>query len=455
MAVDDSVSLQHPSAPASLSSDMHPHSNSEHILAILLGAALALVLVGVCLCFARRFLRLRDQRQQLQQLQQQQQRVSRSPSLSLSMSSSSSHSHPPPLAPMTELLHHPLQQHHQHHQQQQHQLSSTSLFSTTVASGVNSIRPFSSPSSPHPPSSAITSTAAAASTTTVPMASISIPMDLPLSNLSTLHPSAGSPSSSSSIPWMTSATSTQHNSNNNNSNTSLSESPSSSGFSLVRFFSRRASQKAPAQRQSSLRAIYLHPQRAKPAEDRTLQKRPISTTSSSDGYYWSEGGPSTMKERSADGFPIITLTSPTNSESSIPRHEDYAPSFSGQQDNTDSPYASATAAAAASTSSGSRPLWRAGAMESLDSSTPSRRRSSEKSLMPESPEYQPPNPLIPSHMFLHPLTTYTRPIASPPQTKASPTPPSSSSRSDFPPTYEEALDAGASSSCGRPPGEHS
>ncbi|KAG0264578.1 hypothetical protein BG011_006564 [Mortierella polycephala] len=91
---------------------------------------------------------------------------------------------------------------------------------------------------------------------------------------------------------------------------------SASGFSLARFFSKHSSPSTPAK---AGRDVYLHNSRSSQyIVDMSSQKTPSvtsSTRSSSRDYTWDLSLPS--KEGSKGMFPIITLTSPTNSEASI------------------------------------------------------------------------------------------------------------------------------------------
>ncbi|KAG0049805.1 hypothetical protein BGZ83_005393 [Gryganskiella cystojenkinii] len=283
------------------------------------------------------------------------------------------------------------------------------------------------------------------SSTTAALLSASIVIESHSPSTMSASNTSFTPSSSGSIPWPAAATG----------------SSDSSGFSFTRFFSRRASQKAPMRggegaggvsRNSSMRGVYLH---------RPLQKRPTSSsTSSSYGDYREDASSGVRKERSPDGFPVITLTSPTNSETSIPRREDYsmaAPEITPVSD-FGGPSAARATEEAATPATSSSPSWLVD--PDMTHNNKSSTATMEKTLFPtESPRYQPQHPMIPQHMFLHPLSTFKRAPSLPPPSSSSPTrvssetlssqtnnPSSPTSRTDFPPTYEEAVDAGASSS---------
>ncbi|KAF9956358.1 hypothetical protein BGZ72_002837 [Mortierella alpina] len=168
---------------------------------------------------------------------------------------------------------------------------------------------------------------------------------------------------------------------------------------------------------------------------------PVSTRSTSHDYCW---GDVHSKEYSKDGFPVITLTSPTNSESSIP-----IPVAS-----TDTTGASSSTA---STSSTRMPLPEQSAPGFFHDHALSKTASlkdMDETLAPVSEDKGSPTPSIyaadprdlhlvrqsvPQHMLLHPSSSHNR---IPRFEKQTPAPPSTSppSLTDFPPTYEEAVD---------------
>ncbi|KAK3828205.1 MAG: hypothetical protein J3Q66DRAFT_322081 [Benniella sp.] len=221
------------------------------------------------------------------------------------------------------------------------------------------------------------------------------------------------------------------------------------GFSLARLLG-----KSKASTSKGGSSIYLHHHHYH--HDRSLQKTPSltpSTRSSSHNYFWDLA--SSGKERTKDGFPVITLTSPTNSELSIPlpsQDDSMAISVHG----TDLHYESSSSKAPCSSASVFPQC-----IITLDSSSDTLASSSSSppiSLqVPPHLTEQPspsmsakglpypyiPQQSVPQHMLLHPSFAYNRGSRSEKQT----VPPSQTSvPTDFPPTYEEAIDGAGPSS---------
>ncbi|KAF9185574.1 hypothetical protein BGZ51_002558 [Haplosporangium sp. Z 767] len=201
---------------------------------------------------------------------------------------------------------------------------------------------------------------------------------------------------------------------------------STSGFSLVRFFSKHSS---PSTSVKAGRGVYLHSSRSSQyIVDMSSQKTPSVTSSArspSRDYTWDLSLPS--KEDSKGMFPIITLTSPTNSEVSIaiPLQEEPQAAFINSDTEP------------STSSSGSQPsvTMSLGVMKQQDAS-------SSMSAKTYSSPYQL-EQSVPQHMLLHPSASYSRPTRL--SEKQAPLPPSSTP-TDFPPTYEEAVDASDSRS---------
>ncbi|KAI8598246.1 hypothetical protein EDD21DRAFT_383009 [Dissophora ornata] len=242
-------------------------------------------------------------------------------------------------------------------------------------------------------------------------------------------------------------------------------STATAAFNIARFF---AKQSGSSSASKGGRSVYLHQ-----GQDHSLQKTPSatpSTRSSTNDYFWDLSH--SRKERSKDGFPVITLTSPTNSETSIPMSHLEEPQISFLYSAERSP-SSTSLPAVASSSSAAPSLHAEGTRIDLPnapvvSSLLSSSSSSSSSPTSSPPLIQPPEQgssssslhierhhqnlyilqqSVPQHMLLHPSYTYSRP---PQLEKQAPTP-TSLTLADFPPTYEEAIDgAGPSNSVGPP-----
>ncbi|KAI8345863.1 hypothetical protein B0O80DRAFT_262146 [Mortierella sp. GBAus27b] len=220
---------------------------------------------------------------------------------------------------------------------------------------------------------------------------------------------------------------------------------SSTGFSLARLLGKS---KMGSKGASS---VYLHHH-----FDHSLQKTPSltpSNRSSSHGYFWdlSSNGKKYIKDK--DGYPVITLTSPTNSETSIPlaSHDDTL-AISGH-----GTYGSSSSKGSSSSASALQ------CITTLESASYSLAGSSSSS-PPESPPptvHQPSSSYmfhqaVPQHMLLHPSFAYNKESRCEKQVAVLPSQ-TSHSMTDFPPTYEEAVDgAGPSttaSTCSRSSGQ--
>ncbi|KAF9985499.1 hypothetical protein BGZ75_002946 [Mortierella antarctica] len=222
---------------------------------------------------------------------------------------------------------------------------------------------------------------------------------------------------------------------------SSSRSPSSSavvGFSLARLFVRQPRARGADE---SGKSVYMH--HKDPLQDWRSQKTPspVLTRSSSHDYCW---GDLHSKEYTKDGFPIITLTSPTNSESSIP-----IPVV------TTEPIGASTSTAG--TSSICMPMSEqppSGFLHHQVVSNSALLKDMDETVAPvfedkgsptssidaaDRPNLYILRPSVPPHMLLHPSSTYNKLPRFEKQALAPPST-SPSSLTDFPPTYEEAVD---------------
>ncbi|CAO3571786.1 unnamed protein product [Mortierella alpina] len=204
-------------------------------------------------------------------------------------------------------------------------------------------------------------------------------------------------------------------------------SPSTSavaGFSLARLFVRQPRERGAGE---SGKSVYMH--QKDPLEDWRSQKTssPVSTRSSSHDYCW---GDLQSKEYTKDGFPVITLTSPTNSESSIPIPIPIPVAATGRSASSSTGSTSSNPMPLSEQStSGLYVVSQTAALKDMDrdSTTPSIYAADHQNLYISRPS-------VPQHMLLHPSSTYSRLPRSEKQTLATP------SLTDFPPTYEEAVD---------------
>ncbi|KAK3815714.1 MAG: hypothetical protein JOS17DRAFT_410214 [Linnemannia elongata] len=197
------------------------------------------------------------------------------------------------------------------------------------------------------------------------------------------------------------------------------------GFSLVRLLTKHSSSGSTSSKPKAYQISH-----SRTGKDPSLQKTP-STRSSNYDYDWDLSDFS--KERTKDGFPVITLTSPTSSEVSIPfisLDEQPASTSSSSslyptnpQPRSLSPLTAIPPAITVGTSTENYSGVGNGSAPANSTLAPA----------PSSPQQS-----IPEHMLLHPSSSLNiRRFV-----KQEPAPPTTSpSMADFPPTYEEALDS--------------
>ncbi|KAF8933446.1 hypothetical protein BGZ47_010864, partial [Haplosporangium gracile] len=195
------------------------------------------------------------------------------------------------------------------------------------------------------------------------------------------------------------------------------------GFSLVRLLTKHSSSGGTS---SKPRVHQFSHSRS--GKDPSLQKTPSARSSNYD-YDWDLSDFS--KERTKDGFPVITLTSPTSSEVSIP--------FTSLDEQ---PASTSSSSALRPTNPEPRSL---SPFTTIPPATTAVSRTenhfgdengsapTNSSMAPASSQQS-----IPEHMLLHPSSSINiRRLV-----KQEPAPPTTSpSMVDFPPTYEEALDS--------------
>ncbi|KAK3847085.1 MAG: hypothetical protein J3R72DRAFT_431816 [Linnemannia gamsii] len=178
-------------------------------------------------------------------------------------------------------------------------------------------------------------------------------------------------------------------------------------------------------------------------KDLSLQKT-SSTRSSAYDYDWDLSDFS--KQRTKDGFPVITLTSPTSSEVSIPFNSlDEQPASASSssalypshpEPRSLSSLTSILPGTTVTTTTITTSNTSGGSVANLRGDGQSEGAPANSTLTPSHTPLS--QPFIPEHMLLHPSSSFniSRFV------KQEPTPPTSSpSMADFPPTYEEALDA--------------
>ncbi|KAG0295350.1 hypothetical protein BGZ97_004839 [Linnemannia gamsii] len=199
------------------------------------------------------------------------------------------------------------------------------------------------------------------------------------------------------------------------------------GFSLVRLLTKNSSSGGT----SSKPRVYQF-SHSRSGKDLSLQKTP-STQSSTYDYDWDLSDFS--KERTKDGFPVITLTSPTSSDVSIP--------FISLDQQ---PASTSSSSALSPTNPEPRSL---SPLTTIPPAAISVATTENHSGNPEydsaptnstlAPALLPHQQSIPEHMLLHPSSSIN--IRRFVKQEPAPLPTTAPSMADFPPTYEEALDA--------------
>ncbi|KAF9541585.1 hypothetical protein EC957_002954 [Mortierella hygrophila] len=197
------------------------------------------------------------------------------------------------------------------------------------------------------------------------------------------------------------------------------------GFSLVRLLTKNSSSGG-----TSSKPLAYQFSHSRSGKDPSFSKTP-STQSSNFDYDWDLSDFS--KERTKDGFPVITLTSPTSSEVSIPFISlDEQPASTSSSSGL---YPTNPESRSLSPLTNVPPAITTGTSTENHSGDENGSAPTNSTLAPAPPS---PQQSIPEHMLLHPSSSLNirRSV------KQEPAPPTTSlSMADFPPTYEEALDS--------------
>ncbi|KAF9116406.1 hypothetical protein BGX27_002765 [Mortierella sp. AM989] len=256
-----------------------------------------------------------------------------------------------------------------------------------------------------------------------------------------LHQPSESPSSLSSFTRISSTSpemiSIPSSSSSSSPRIATMRSTSAVGFSLARFFSKQSTASTSAKDGQN---VYLH------GRDYSLQKTPSAPSSLNDYYYWDFS--QTGKDCTKDEFPVITLTSPTNSESSIAFLPQPPPSSPPPQDDVKAAVECRIDCSSSSACSSTSPSFNFISSEGDNHSGISsfilqvEDSSSSSSSSPKSLQNHPylVQQSVPQHMLLHPSYSYTKPIQFEKQ-QSTLSSSSAGTPTDFPPTYEEAVDS--------------
>ncbi|KAG0275736.1 hypothetical protein BGZ96_003673 [Linnemannia gamsii] len=195
------------------------------------------------------------------------------------------------------------------------------------------------------------------------------------------------------------------------------------GFSLVRLLTKHSNSGGT----SSKSRVYQFSQ-SRSGKDTSLQKTP-STRSSTYDYDWDLSDFS--KERTKDGFPVITLTSPTSSDVSIPfvSLDEQAASTSSSSDPFPTNPEPRSLSPLTTISPATITVTTATTTENHSENSEYDSAPTNLTLAPALPQ---PQQSIPEHMLLHPSSSIN--IRRFVKQEPAPSPASTPSMADFPPT---------------------